>query len=58
MDPTADELVGIKCVDDVFQWLEIEPNISEVVTAAMGAGQGLRTWARIPDKRFADNRRP
>ena len=46
MDSTAAECAAFKTIQDVFEWLEMDPPLCEALTA--------RSWVRIPAERFAD----
>ena len=53
MDPSVAELLAMTTVDNVFEWLESTKELQDAMTAAMGAPPSLRSWAHIPDSRFA-----
>ena len=52
MDPTTVELSTINSIQDVMEWLELDEAIGNKVAEAMGADTKLKTWARIPSKRY------
>ena len=53
-EPSAQELALFEDVDDIAAWLELDAPTLDAVAAAAGATtRTLRTWARIPDPRWA-----
>ena len=54
MDPTVEECAKFENISDVFQWLEMDPPLCAALTAATGAKNSLRSWARIPAERYTE----
>lgn len=53
MEPSQAELLTITDITGVFQWLELDTEVAAAITHTMGATNTLRSWARIPETRYA-----
>ena len=54
MDPTAEECAAFNTIQDVVEWLEMDPQLCAAFTAATGVKSSLRSWARIPAERYTE----
>ena len=52
--PTPEEMSSFETVGDIAGWLEVEGDLLDALTKAVGAKTlTLRTWARIPAARWS-----